>query len=238
MASGDFAKVRQLFSKGTVMQVNSDTPVAIRMRYVGTGTVTSVAVVTATAVTTITSDGGTDVFDFATYSTLGALVDAINDFGIFEAKLLDGLRSYLSDDQLFQETVSATTFGGQTIWDVKVKTAAVKFYLGIRLTYDRGFQKRNSAQHRVHLQEITYALNGTTGAGADNVQVWECTPGGMETKVLSDVSVDTTETAAVWAGGRGKLTAAEGNDLFVVVKDASGLTNDALNFLRIVGILE
>src|ERR1035437_6970068 len=79
MASLDSVKLRNELAKGVIVQNSgSDTPTAFKLDYIGTGTVTSVTVVTATAITLITSDGGTDAYAFATYTTLGAVVDAIN----------------------------------------------------------------------------------------------------------------------------------------------------------------
>ena len=107
MASKDSLETRKLLAKGTVIQAGSDKSVALRLKYKGTGSVTSVTVVTATSVECITTDGGTDTYAFATYTTMGALADKINSDGIFECKVLDVLRSAGSDNNA-SSTVSAT----------------------------------------------------------------------------------------------------------------------------------
>lgn len=217
------------------MQIAADGGVAVRMRYIGTGTVTSVTVITGTSITMITSDGGTDVYAFGTYTTVGRLVDAINADGIFEAKVLDTLRSYATATQFVNGAIASSTYNGTTVWDLKVDSSAAK-YLALRLTYDRGFDKRNSSVHRVHLQEYVYfATLGS--AAADMALVYEVTPGGLETKKIGDLSVSATATTLNFASGRGKLTADEGNDLVVVIKDAASLS-DTGAYLRVTGILE
>ena len=88
MSSLNSVLTRQALASGVTLQVGTDTPVAIRLRKLSVGSVTSVTVTTATNIVMITSDGGTDTYTFATYTTVGALVDAINADGIFEAKVL------------------------------------------------------------------------------------------------------------------------------------------------------
>ena len=65
MASTDSLNARKLLARGTVVYKSTDTSVALRLRYIGSGTVTSVATITATSVETITSDGGTDTYLFS-----------------------------------------------------------------------------------------------------------------------------------------------------------------------------
>lgn len=237
MASGDFAFVRNILARGEVKQVGTDTPVAIRLRYVGTGTVTSVVVTTATNIVLTTSDGGVDTYAFNTLNTVGKVVDAINADGIFEAKVLDSVRSYATASQFVTGAVASSTYEGKTVWDVKVDTSAAK-YFAYRLTLDRGFDKNSvKKNHRVHLQEFVYfATLGNAAMGG--AQVYECTPDGTETSVLSDLSVSASLTTTNFASGRGKMTAADGNDLVVVLIDSATLGDAAANLLRVVGSIE
>lgn len=240
MASGEFALVRKLMARGDVGQFGTDQPVAIRLRYKGVGTVTSVTVTTATNIVTVSVEAGvttTKTYTFATsgYTTLGGVVDHINADNLFEAKLLDGLRSYASASKLLDGAISSTNHNGITVWDVKVDTST-SHYLAYRLTYDRGFVKVNAIQHRVHLQEYVYYAT-LNAAAQDMVQVFECSPDGVETKVLYNLSVSASTTTVNFANGRGKLTAADGNDLIVILKDDT-LANATTNFLRVTGILE
>jgi len=240
MASLDTLQTRNLAAKGSIGQVKTDTPVAIRLRYIGTGTVTSVTVTTATNIVMVTSDGGTDTYTFAAYTTVGALVDAINADGIFEAKVLDSLRSYATASQFVTGAITSTSFldgagTSTTVWDVKVDTSAA-FYFAYRLTYDRGFLKGHKKNHRVILQQIKYAINMGTAA-ADSVQVWEI-DGTVESQKLGYLSVDTTATTINWASGEGELAANDGNDLVILVKDAAALADVNTNYLEITGKIQ
>lgn len=237
MASLDSALTRSYLKKGTALYVSDDTvagsgPVAIRLRYVGTGTVTSVTVTTGTDIVTVTSDGGTDTYLFATYTTVGTLVDAINAAGIFEAKVVDSLRSLDSATQFKDGAITAGTLDGISIWDVLVDTSAALYIAG-RLTYDRGFLKAHKKNHRVALQEIKYLADvGST----DYVYVYEVDGSGTETLVYKVAGVDNTATTINFASGVGKITAEDNDDLVVVVKGTSTFANAC--YLQLVGEIE
>lgn len=235
MASLDSLQVRSLTSKGVVLQVGTDTAVAIRLRYIGTGTVTSVTVTAATNLVTITSDGGTDTFTFATVLTVGGLVDAINAAGIFEAKVLDALRSQDIDaTTLLDGAVTASTDeNGVVVWDLK-NDSSTALELGVCLSSRRNFDAPKG--HRVHLTEIVYSVNMGTAA-ADSMQVYK-RKGAVETKLFGALSVDTTETTLRFANGEGKITVGDDEEIFVRVKDAATLADAAGNFVRITGIIE
>jgi len=235
MASLDSLQTRNLMAKGDVRQVGTDTPIAIRLKYIGTGTITSVTTTTATNIVMITSDGGTDTYAFATYDTVGKLVDAINADGIFSAKVLDTVRSEATASQFVNGAITAATEDGVSFYDVKVDTDAAD-YFAVRLTFDRGFDKAHKASHRVHLQEIKYLMDVSTAA-AGAVKVYEV-DGDTETLVMSDLSVDNTATTITFASGDGKITSGNGNDLVVKIDDGGNLADSTGNFLRIVGIIE
>lgn len=228
--------MRAALAKGEVRQCGTDSPIAIRLHYVGTGTITSVTTTTGTGIVMITSDGGTDSYDFATYSTVGLLVDKINSDGIFEAKVLDTVRSESTATQFVDGVITAATEDGVSYYDVKVDTDAAD-YFAIRLTNNRGFDKNKlTDNHRVHLQEIKYYMDfGTAAAGA--VKVYKV-KGTIETLVFSALSVDTTETTINFASGEGKLTAGEGEDIVIKLDDAGNLVDAATNYVRVTGILE
>lgn len=243
MASLDSLLVRQSAGRGVVKRVLDDTPVAIRLRYIGTGTVTSVTTTISTNIVMVTSDGGTDTYTFATYTTVGALVDAINNDGIFEARILDALRSDATDDMFLNGAITATTSAeGYRIWDVLHDTSAVDAvntlaYFTVRVTpdADRLFQAPRK-NHRVSLQEIQYYVN-VNGASAAAVRVYECV-GSTETLVWSAASVDATLTTINWASGQGKITGADGSEFVVRVQDATSITDGAGNFLQCVAFVE
>lgn len=236
MASTDSLNLRSLLKRGTTLNVTTDTPVAVRFRYVGTGTVTSVTVTTGTNIVFISSDGGTDTYAFATYTTVGSLVDAINKDGVFEGIVLDTLRASPTATQFVDGAITAGTYHGTTVWDMKVDTSAA-LYMAVRFTGSRGFNEI-VGKRRVHLQELKYAVNMGTAA-ADSVQIWEVGSDGVtETKIYSELSVDTTATTISWASGLGYITSEEGGSLVCKVLDAATLADANTNYVRVTGIIE
>ena len=235
MASYDSLRVRNLLASGEVKQQGTNTPIAIRLKYKGTGTVTSVTVTTGTNIVMVTSDGGTDPYEFGTYTTIGTLVDAINADGIFDVKVLDAVRSLATATQFVDGAITASTEDGVTYYDVKVDTSAAK-YFAVRLTYDRGFDKAHKSSHRVHLQEAKYYA--TLGAAAADMVLVYKVNGTTETKVMGALSVSATETTINFASGNGKLSGANGEDIVVILKDATSIADAAANYLRVTGIVE
>lgn len=233
MASLESVQLRKALATGTVVQFGTDAPVALRLRYVGTGTVTSVTVTTATNIVMVTSDGGTDTYAFATYTTLGALADAINADGIFEAKVIDDLRSSATASQYVTGAITAgADANGVVVWDVKLDTSAA-LRIPACLTANRDF---DMPKRRVHLQEFRYSVNmGTAAADSANVYLRR---GNVETQLISGLSVDTTETSVTFAGGEGMISGREGDEIIVLVKDAATLADAAGNFVRAVGVIE
>lgn len=238
MASKDSILVRHALGRGIVKRVLDDTPVAFRARYVGTGTVTSVTVTTATNIVFITSDGGTDTYAFATYTTMGALVDAINSDGIFQVRILDALRadSTTSSPLVNGAITAATGEDGYRIWDALVDTSVFKA-LTARIVPEvvREFTG-NPKDHRVSLKEIRYNVN-VSAAEAKAVRVYQVR-GYTETLIWSAKSVDATLTTITFAGGYGKITGADKDELVIRVLDATSVTDGADNFLEVVGYAE
>lgn len=236
MASMEGLKTRALLASGVATYTATDKAVAIRMRYIGTGSVTSVATINATSVTTITSDGGTDAFAFATYTTIGAVVDAINAAGIFEAKAVDVLRSAASAGALLAETITSPTSDefGNNVFDVKVDTS-LSFNIASCLSASRGFDGL-TAGHRVHLQAIAYVANMGTAAN-DQLKVYarNCTTK-AERLIYSGLSVDTTATAVTFASGLGKISSKDNEELIVSITDAASLADGA--YMQLIGIVE
>ncbi len=234
MASLDSLLTRQALAKGVVVQAGTDQPVAFRMRNVGGGAVTSVTVTTATDIVIITANGGTDTFAFATYTTIGALVDAINAGGIFEAKVLDCLRSLASASTIVTGAITAgKDENGVTVWDAKQDTSA-SLQVAVSLSPFRNFDAPKG--HRVHLQEVKYSVNMGTAA-ADSVQIWK-RKGAVEVQIFGELSVDTTATTINFAAGVGKITGGEDEELIVLVKDAATLADAAGNYVRVSGLIE
>ena len=124
MSSYDSLQTRKLAAVGTVVNTLDDGAVALRLRKVGSETATSVTVTTATNIVLVGSTT-TDTFTFATYATVGALADAINASGRWEAVVLDALRSDATTASNF--VTGAITAGndinGVVVWDVKADTS-------------------------------------------------------------------------------------------------------------------
>ena len=234
MSSLDALRTRYYASSGTTIQKGTDAPIAIRLRNLTGGAVTSVITTTATGIVMITANGGTDSYTFAAYTTIGALADAINKDGIFEAKVLDVLRSLASDNFLLGETITAgTDDNGVTVWDVKTDTSA-SLQLGVCLSPYRNFDAPKT--RRVHIQEARYSVNMGTAA-ADSVQIWR-RRGTVETQVFGALSVDTTDTTISFASGEGKISGNDGDEFIFLVKDAATLADAAGNYVRVTGIIE
>ena len=241
MASRDSLEVRKLASSGVVQNSVDDTPIVIRLRYIGTGTVTSVVPTTATNLVLTTSDGGIDTYAFATYDTVGKLADAINSDGIFECKVLDALRADSTGSSMFLEnsSVSVGTDGnGVACYDLHCDTSVFKA-LTSTLSLSRNFNTgtiRLFSGHRAILQEIKYYAN-VNAASANAVRVY-FRKGTVETQQTGYASVDATETTVNWASGEGKVTAPEDADIIVRIQDATSLTDNVLNHLEAAGIYE
>ena len=242
MGSLDSIQVRQGLAQNVSVNVVDDAPVAIRLKYKGTGTITSVTVDTGTDLELITSDGGTETFAFATYSNLGLLVDKINASAYWEALLLDGLRT---DETVNSDLVDgAKTITSAGFYDITVDTStaldsANKHTFAYRCTIDRnpGSTKPKSGR-RVRLSEVLYNLN-VSAAEAKAFRIYEYDAvARTETIVYQKASVDATETTVNFASGNKTLDAGFGNDLIVKVVDGTSITDDAANFLNVSYTIE
>lgn len=226
MSSVQALQSRNLLAKGIIGQVGDDLCTLFSLKYIGTGTVTSVIVTTATDITMITSDGGTDAYTWASYTTIGALVDKINADGIFEAKILDALASTVTGSGLaIAGTLTADAKGE---YAVKSDTSAANF-LAYRMTFDRtlGNSPKFAMSHRVHLREIITDLTLGGGADSNSFKIYECTPafkGRTETLIYQKTPTSGSISTTNWASGNGKITAGDGNDLVIVILDATSVT--------------
>lgn len=244
MASKDSLETRKLAAVGKVVQRADDAPIALRLRYKGTGSVTSVTLTTATNLVIITSDGGTDTYTFAgTSGTMGALADNINGDGVFEAKLLDCLRADVTTASNFLENTAITAGtdeNGVTVYDLHVDTSVVDYATVCLSPFANADAPKG---HRVHVKELSYYQN-VNGASAASVLLYRrpSAPNGAKngTEVLlySATSVDATITNISWASGEGYISGLENDELIFRVKDATSITDDSANYVRIVGVTE
>lgn len=237
MPSLNQALLNQAIATHKVGSVVDDTPVGIRLKYIGTGTVTTVTVDTDEDVTLVTSDGGTDEYLLATYTTFGALVDAINKDGIFEARILDGLRADSTASSPFVNDLDVT-ISSAGYFDALIDTS-VQQTMTFRCAVDRGVRtNRPAGGHRVHVQEIDYNVN-VNAAQADGVQIHEWDVNlKTETQILRRASVDATATQVNWASGEGRVTGGWGNELIVRITDDTSITDADANYLNVSYIVE
>lgn len=247
MASKDGLMVRKLNERGVVQETRSNTPIGLRIRYVGTGAVTSVTCTTSTNLVTITTGTGegTKTYTFATYNTLQKLRDAINADGIFEAKVVDALLTDLTTSSNFVENTAVTAGtddNGVSCYDLHIATAtavntgvfAQTVMLGTSRNFNNPFKMRQG--HRVHLQEISYNCDVSAGA-ANAVRVYTRV-GDVEAQVFGHLSVDAAITSVTFASGQGMITSPDGGELIVRVQDGTSMTDQTASYLRAVGILE
>lgn len=237
MGSQGNIAVRQGLASNLARTVVDDTPVAIRLKYKGTGTVTTVTVDTDQDITLITSDGGTEEFLLATYTTMGTLVDAINASAYWEVKLLDALRADSTGSSPFVDDADVT-ISSDGYYDSLIDTSVSKA-MTYRVTNDRGVDtKKPEGAHRVRLREVVYNLD-INAASANGFRIYEWDKSAKtETQKYRKASVDATETTVNFASGRGYVDAGFGNDLIVRIIDGTSLTDAAGNFLECVFVRE
>jgi hypothetical protein len=240
MASLDMVKTRYYLRKGVIGQVGDDLPVLLKIRYIGTGTVTSVTVTTATDITFITSDGGTDAYTWADYTTVGALAAAINKDGIFEARVMDCLSTTATGAGLaIDGAITADSLGEYNL----LSDTSNADFLAYRLTYDRTFGTNSKLRmgHRVNIQEIVTDLTLGGGADSNSFKIYDCTPSGnsapysgAETLIYQKTPTSGSVSTTTWASGNAKISSSEGNDLLVIIADATSVTGT----ITIAGELE
>jgi hypothetical protein len=240
MSSLNSIQTRQGLASGKVVQRADDGSVALRVRYTGTVGTPSVVMTTATKVA-MTDATATVDYAWATYSTLGALADALNGSGLWEAKILDGLRADLTTNTFKSNTTIAPTTddNGVQCWDFahdnNIVTNASKFVATVCLSPFANFNAPKG--HRVHAQELSYYQNVNTATAA-SVLLYRRLGNATEKLIYSATSVDATITTVSWASGQGKITGNVDEELVFRVTDDSSITDDAANYVRIVGILE
>lgn len=243
MASKDSLEVRSLLKKGKVYQRKDDESICIRVRYIGTAGTPSVVVTTATKIA-MTDATATVDYAWASYATMGALADALNASGLWEAKLLDCLRSDVTLNSFKSNTtVTPTTDdNGVVVWDLvhdnNIESDS-NFFATVTLSPYYNFDAPNG--HRVHVRQIDYCQN-VSGAEAGAVRIYKRLKNGNETLIYSQVSVDstggTTVTSTSWANGLGYFTLGENEEAIFRVQDATSITDADGNLVRIIGELE
>ena|SRR3990167_9029945 len=242
MSSLDSINIKKGLASGKVVQRADDAPVVLRLRYIGTGTVTSVIPTIATNLVIITSDGGTDTYTFTTYTNVGLLADAINADGVFEAKILDALRADATANKFLEsaDLATSTDENGVVIREIHADTSATD-YATVCLSPFANFDAPKG--HRVHAREVSYNQDVSAAAAASVlIYLRKSAPNGdiheVERTVFSATSVDATVTTINWASGEGFISGNVDDEIIFRVKDATSITDNSANYVRIVGVLE
>ena len=165
---------------------------------------------------------------------MGEVADRINGSANWECFVLDGLRSDASTSKFVDGAITSGTKDGVTVWDVKVDTSAL-FQFAVCARADRGFSlpEERLLQAKVKIKLLKYGINMGTAA-ADSVKLVE-RKGATETVLLSDLSVDTTETTVFdsTAGGDDAFIGGEaGKEYVFLVKDAGAIADATTNYIR------
>lgn len=239
MASLDSLRTKYYGETGVVQQVGTDGAVAMRIRYVSTGTVTSVTVGANNIVTVTEETAGTTTktYTYIAYTTMGAMIDAINADGLFEGRVLDCLRSLTcSAANLVQVAVTpGTDANGVIVWDIKIDTTGPD-QLGVCLTNHRDFDYIKG--HIMKLQEVVYGIN-FTGVAANKFQIWTRKPtSNIEVQIYGALTVDTTVTTLSFVSGDGFISAEPDVEFIVIGQDTGNLVDAAANKLRVVGLVD
>jgi hypothetical protein len=231
MASLNSLQIRALAAQTTGIRVGEDEAVALRIINPG-HVVTSVTVAADTIV--LIDSVGTTTITLSTEGTLGAVADAINATADWKCKVLDGLRSQTLavNSTLITGVLTASTVNGELGYSVMLDTT-IAFTFPIRCTYDRtAGNLLPVGGHRVKLVEFEYVLN-VAAAAADKVRIYEWDPVlKTETQIWQAASTDNTSTVTSFDFSKAPVTAKEGNDLIVLVTDATAITNASTNYIQ------
>lgn len=193
------------------------------------------AVVVSATSLTLSVDGSADttvgaagVLEFATYTTLGALVDAINLSANWEAEIVAGLRSDAVDgsELLARSTSTFRMFEEVSIYADSSDSGVYR--LGVLIEPGKPFEtvhgllsQQNFHQNRVSLKRIR-ALVNTSDSGAADLTVYELKPdkAAVFKTVANWLPADNTEKDTGQTDND-IVTADYGNSLLVVLSDAA-----------------
>jgi hypothetical protein len=250
MASKDSLIMRHYAASSKVARILDDQPVAIRISYSGASTTAPViSVITATSLTLTTSIGAT-VFTFATFTTMNALVNAINagigDGGLgaagggFYARLMDALPTTITtaSNIVVSAGLVVKTVNGEAVYDAMLDTSTTKM-IAYRVAYDRNvnINRKLANGHRVAISGFSYVAN-ISSAEAGAIRIYEYDKqSGDTTLVWANVSVDQS-TGGTFDFSANPYTAQEGGEFLVMVMDTTSVTDDSTNFLQVSYIRE
>lgn len=225
----------------------ADQGVALRIRYVGSGESSSAyadaVLVSATSLTLSVNGvadstvGASGVLAFATYTTLGALVDAINLSSNWDAKIVAGLRSdAVNGSELLARSTSAFRPYNevQLFWDSSDNgVLGIDFLLEPADAFARPEQQ---AAHRVGFKQLLARVN-TSGGESIQIYVYELAPD--KAAVLRTLAQYTAADDTVLDSGLVEepvAHAAWGNSILVRFRGTGWV--DSASYLRVFGVRE
>lgn len=234
MSSLDSALIKSTNKKGVVVQRLLDKSIGLRLFPTSAaGTVTSVTATQATSIVNVTSGGGTDTYLFSSYSTLGALADAIDADGMFDVMVVDALRSENPDDFFIEGAVTAgTDDNGEVCYDLLVDNSAAATW-AVCLSPLKP-NKDMPKGHRVHLLEVDYDVDNT--AAADTLKIYRRKTDGTETLIYSATNTDGSAATLTWASGEAWITSNWDEEL-VVFFDGT-VVDSGSTYVRLLGFYE
>ena len=240
MASLDSLQTNFVKAKNTVREVGTDSPVVLRIAMNATANaVTSITVDNSAETLVIVDTAGTHTISLSS-STVGALkasIEAINTATVSQAYsvlALDALLSDSVDDTLVNGAVSSSVVDGVTVWDLKSITATTKS-LTVRCksgSYVPGKDvPGTSLNHRVRINEINYfaTLGAAARGGLKVIEVKD----GVETVLLSKLSVSATETSIYLTNLKTIIDSSFGKELVVRLSDGTSLVDAPANHLTV-----
>lgn len=231
--------------QGVVGRIVTDSPVAIRLTVNSDYAKSLTSAVVAVGGPTITlnyvdkDDANQElVIDLSTYDTIGKVVDFINKKpNVINARILDSLRS--SDPLLLLDgTYTADTSGNVSmVWD----TSNLKQFV-YRICANKEFdsQPLNPFHRTVKFISANYkVVLGAAGAG--NFQVYRTryygyTEDFVEQVLYSAPSVSNTDTTISF-GDEAFISGNIGDELVVILKDATSIADLAANYLEVRSII-
>lgn len=247
------AQLNKAVAKSVGARVVADGTAKLRLRCVGYAESTphyaDAVVVSATSLT-LSIDGVADstvgsagVLAFATYTTLGTLVDAINLSSNWEAEIVAGLRTDAvnGSELLARSTSTFRMYQEVTIYADSSDSGV--YQVGYLLEPGKAFEsvhglasQQTGVQHRVGLQRVRALIN-TSDSGAWDLTVYEVKPD--KASAYKTLAVYSTADATEKDTGQQDdimFHADYGNSLLIVASDAAWQDSGA--YLDVQGVRE
>lgn len=223
----------------------ADQGVALRIRYVGSPESSSdyadAVVVSATSLTLSVNGvadstvGSSGVLAFATYTTLGSLVDAVNLSANWEAEIVAGTRADSTGSSVLLAR-STSTFRPFKSLDLFWDSSACSHISFLLEPVDAFARPEQRDLHRVGLTRVLGLVN-TSDSGTWDVTAYELEPDkAASIKTLLDA--DTADNTAYDSGAVDEpiVHAAYGNSILVKVYDGSW--SDTGAYAKVYGVRE